>query len=70
MEDLRTTAERARDAKHSAVCQKYLDLSNKMPNVSAYRIFNAIANEFGMTAPGIRRILVENNLYKGKPHKN
>ena len=66
MVDLRTPAEIARDEKHHRICSAYLALSNKMPEASANRIFNHIAQNEGMTAVGVKNIITAKGLYHSK----
>lgn len=63
MTDLRTPVEKAREERHKRICAMFLDLSNKQPNVAPHRIFGAIAQEVGMTVPGVKHIIVQNGLY-------
>ena len=67
MTDLRTPIEKKRDEKHQRICQMFLDLSNRQPNVAPHRIFGVIAQEVGMTVPGVKHIIVKNGLYTTQP---
>lgn len=69
MVDLRTPLEIAREAKHQRICSQFLALSNKMPEVSANRIFIHIAQSENMTAAGVKAILVARGLYQIKNQK-
>ena len=64
MVDLRTPIEKARDEKHKRICTMFLDLSNRMPSCAPHRIFGVIAQEVGMTVPGVKHIVVQNGLYQ------
>lgn len=66
MVDLRTPAEIARDEKYQRICSAYLALSNKMPEASANRIINHIAQNEGMTAVGVKNIIIAKGLYHSK----
>lgn len=62
----RTTREKAREAKHKAICNEFLSLTNQFPEASAHRIFGLIAERHQMTMPGIRGILVKAGVYTPK----
>lgn len=64
--DIRTKSERERDAKHKAICNDYLTLSNEMAGVAAHRIFHVIAERHGMTIPGVRNIIIKAGLYTSR----
>lgn len=66
MVDLRTPTEIARDEKYQRICNAYLALSAKMPEASANRIFNHIAQNEGMTAVGVKNIITAKGLYHKK----
>lgn len=61
--ELRTDAEKARDAKHRAICNDFLTLSNSAPGAAAHRLFRVIADKYEMTVPSIRRIVINAGLY-------
>jgi hypothetical protein len=61
--DLRTTAEKNRQAKHNRICNNYLNLVNQYPNTAPSRLMDAIAKEEGMTLQGVKTILVQNGVY-------
>lgn len=60
--DLRTEKERARDAKHRAIINDYLAIANQQPSFSPTRIMEHVAERYGMTSMGIRKILEKNNI--------
>jgi len=64
--DLRTPLERARDEKHEQIRSAYLSLRNSKPDVAPNRIFCAVAERFGMTSMGVRRICERAGLYQSK----
>ena len=64
--DLRTPKEKERDQKHEQIVQMYLSLSNEQPGAAPHRIFLAIANKYGMTSMGVRRIVERAGLYQSK----
>lgn len=66
MVDLRTQNEIVRDEKHQRICSAYLALRERMPNASANRIFNHIAQKEGMTAVGVKNIIITKGLYHTK----
>lgn len=66
MVDLRTQNEIVRDEKHQRICNAFLSLRAKMPEASANRIFNHIAHTEGMTAAGVKNIIVSKGLYQSK----
>lgn len=60
--DLRTDQEKARDAKHHAIISDYLAIAHDRPETAPTRIMDYIANKYGMTSMGIRKILERNNI--------
>ena len=64
--DLRTEKEKQRDMMHEKVRQMYLSLSCENPEASANRVFSAVANRFGLTSMGVRRIVERAGLYQSK----
>lgn len=64
--DVRTPIERAREKKHREICNEYVAISNQMPNLKPSRIMLLIAQRNSMTVPGVRNIVINNNLYSGK----
>lgn len=64
--DLRTPLERARDEKHEQIRSSYLALRNQQPAAAPSRIFGAIAEKYGMTSMGVRRICERAGLYQPK----
>lgn len=69
MMDIRTPREKARDERSKRVCESFLRLSNEMPTVAPYRIFRIIAENTGITVPGVKGMLVRNGLYQVKPQR-
>lgn len=61
-----TQTERKRQETHNRICRAYLDYSNKYPETAPHRIFLTIAEEFGMTIPGVRNIIIKAGLYTTK----
>ena len=66
MIDVRTPIEKARDERNKRICNKFLQLSNEMPDCRPHRIFGLIAESVGMTIPGVKKIIVDNGLYQCK----
>lgn len=64
--DTRTATEKARDAKHAQICNQYLELANTMPGTAAHRLMGVIAQQNGMTIPGVRNILIKAGIYATK----
>lgn len=60
--DIRTPIEKERDARHSQICNDYVAYAHKFPNASPNRLFSIIAQQYNMSIPGVRNILVKNNL--------
>ena len=66
MKKFLTESETKREMKYKRVCNRFILLQNEYPNYKAHRLMLAIAREENMTAHGIRRILVANNVYQSK----
>ncbi len=66
MIDVRTPIEKARDERNKNICDSFLKYSNEMPEVAPHRIFSLIAGHVGMTVPGVKKIIIDNGLYKCK----
>lgn len=69
--DLRTEAERRREAEHQRIVDRYLNYkgNERTKDLSDYRIFTAIARDPDIsinTAAGVRRVLVDNGVYTNK----
>lgn len=64
--DLRTRAEREREAVYSKVCQMYVELRAKYPKAKTNRIFIAIAAQVNRTVPNVREIVIKHGLYTSK----
>lgn len=64
--DIRTKVEKEREAKHRAICNDFLTLTNEMAGVAAHRIFHVIADKYSMTIPGVRNIVIKAGLYATK----
>ena len=69
--DLKTEAERRREAEHQLIVSLYLmyKSNEQTKGLSDYRIFCAIARNPNVsinTAAGVRRVLVENGVYANK----
>ncbi len=62
--DLRTPRQKARAKQDKVICDCYLRLKRAQPLVSPSRIMAEIAQEAGMSAPGIRNILLRHGVYK------
>lgn len=62
--DLRTPIEKEREAQHSEVCKMYAELLEKFPKASPNRLFTVIATRTNRSVPGVRNILIQNNLYQ------
>ena len=61
--DVRTPIEKARDEKHQKICNLYVKLLSDRPDLAPHRIFSIIAQEVGMTVPGVKNVCVNNGLY-------
>lgn len=61
--DMRTVAEKEREARHKAICEEYLTLALASPSTSRYRLLTAIATHHKLTIPGVRKILIKAGLY-------
>lgn len=64
--DTRTAYEKARDAKHSQICNEYLEFINTNPGAAPHRIFRIIAERYGMTIPGVRNVVIKAGIYSTK----
>ena len=62
--DIRTPIEKERDARHSQICNAYVEYLAKFPNASPNRLFGIIANQYGMSIPGVRNVLIKHNLFQ------
>lgn len=49
--------------KHRKICEEYSALKEANPNAAPYRIFDTLADRYGMTVPGIRRVIIAGGLY-------
>lgn len=65
---LKQASDRSSDLKkkHNAICNEFLALSNQYPDAAPHRIFDTIADRYGMTVPGIRNIVIKAGLYHTK----
>jgi len=59
MEDIRTDHEKMIAKRREDVVNRYKKLREKHPGASDNRIFVCIADELGMTTPGVRTICIE-----------
>lgn len=66
MEVLKTIREREREDLHARICQMYIETKEKYPELAPSRIFLSIATQIGWTLQGVRKVLIQNNLYKEK----
>lgn len=66
MIDVRTPIEKARAERHRKICGMFITLRNEQPSIAPHRVFSLIADQFGMTIPGVKSIIVRNGLYKTK----
>lgn len=64
--DVRTPTEKAREKKHREICNQYLAIASQMPHIKPSRIMLIIAQSNNMTVPGVRNIVINNDLYKKK----
>ena len=48
----------------------FLDWSNEHPELAPHRIMSVIANQYKMSVPGIKSIIVRNGLYQCNQGKN
>ena len=62
-DDLRTPVEKERDAFHSQVRKRYLELVAQYPQVKPYRLITAVANQFKRSVPNVRAILISQGVY-------
>ena len=61
--DLRTYAQIDRDERHARVCSNFLALYKEHPEVSPYRLCQAVAEQERMTPFGVRIILIKKGIY-------
>ena len=66
MEVIKTIREIEREKMHSRICQMYIETKEKHPEFAPSRIFLSIATSIGWTLQGVRKVLIQNNLYKGE----
>lgn len=66
MEVFKTNREKEREATHSKICKMYTETKEKHPELAPSRIFLSIATSIGWTLQGVRKVLIQNNLYKGE----
>ena len=64
MIDLRTPAERARDERNKQICDQYRKYIKEMPDIAPHRLFRFIAEDIGMTVPGVRKIIINAGRYR------
>ncbi len=62
--DLRTPREKAIEERRKAICEAYLKLKNQHPDCKPNRIMDAVARQFDMSIPGIKRVLIAKGLYE------
>ena len=61
--DLRTPFQRAREEKHRSICEAYKELRASHPECSHNRICEVLGENYGMTAQGIKRVVMSEGLY-------
>ena len=62
--DIRTPIEKERDARHMQICNDYVAYLQKFPNASPNRLFGIIAQQYNMSIPGVRNVLIKHNLFQ------
>lgn len=70
MIDVRTKMEKLRDERNKRICERYVKMSQELPNCSANRIITVIAEQEGMTIPGVKHVLIANGEYKTRNRNN
>lgn len=63
MKELMTPIEKAREAKHQAICADYATMTAQHTGAKPNRIITMIAQKHSMTIPGITNILKAKGLY-------
>lgn len=59
IEDIRTEREKALAERRDKVVELYKDARQKFPEASENRIFQAIADQMGLSCVGVRTICIE-----------
>lgn len=62
----RTTTEIAREQQRETVCRMWRQYREVYPSASPHRIMETIADDQGLTVPGVRGILIRNGLYESR----
>lgn len=62
--DFRTEYQKKVAAKRTAIANEYIELRNDHAEVKPWRLFSVIAERYGMTADGIKQILIRAGLYE------
>lgn len=60
--DLRTQKQRERDALHQAIVGDFIQLRAQNSGASNHRMMCFIAEKRKMTAAGVRKVLIDNNV--------
>ena len=64
--DIRTAAQKSRDALHAKVCNLYKKLKEEHPTSSDNRLTEVIGEQIGITRQGATKILMKHGLYERK----
>lgn len=67
--DLRTEAEKRRDALHNDVCVLYRQIKESCKGFSDSRIMRTVGNKYGVTEMCVRGILTKRGVYVPKRSK-
>ena len=57
IEDFKTPAQKAREAKHKKICDDFLVITKENPGLKKYKYFTWLGAKHKMTPEGIRLIL-------------
>ena len=64
--ELKTPKELEREKVHSKIIAEYKAMTKRYPEASTWRIFTKIASAYQLTAMGVWKICVRNNVYQPK----
>jgi hypothetical protein len=62
--DIRTSFEKERDKLYGRIVSYYAKLKDENPDAAPSRLFAVTADKFGMTAMGIRKLLIRLDVYR------
>ena len=57
--DIRTAKEKERDARNARIRAEFEKMKLEMPDVANVRIFNILAERYGLVWPTVRKIVLE-----------